>query len=547
MAVISQDDVPKEIDLCKKIITRFPPEPNGYLHIGHLKSMMINFSLPHLSEKGGECILRFDDTNPETEKMEYVNKALEVIKWLEFKPSKITFASDYFKKMYDLAEKLIIQGDAYVCELSKEEISRYRKEKIPSPFRNRTPEENLELFRKMKNGNFPDNSLTLRMKGDLESPSPCMWDLVFYRINQKEHYRTGKDWIIYPSYDFAHCIVDALENITYSLCTTEFITRRESYYWLLNKLGLHRPQIYEFSKFNITHNILSKRKIKKLVDDKIVKGWGDPRLLTLMGLRERGYIPRTLMKAVSASGYGKTDGTISMDLLEHEMRNYCDIFNKRKLAVCNPLKIIIVDGFELLESLNCELYDYPKYMRDLKEGNLDKVPKEFRSTRKMELTKIIYIDHKDFRYVDSKKYFGLSTNKIVRLRYGPFIKCIGSMRNKDGSPLELYCKIIIPENPKKVKGILGWVNDKAEKVKFTRVKRLFELEYPEEMEDLKAKEDSLISFMGLAEPNINSSEKDHTFQFERIGFFKEQSDSYSKIKEFIEVVPLKSTKKLIDL
>lgn len=486
-----------------KIITRFPPEPNGYLHIGHVRAIIADFSLAS-KFKNSETILRFDDTNPTKENKHYVDNIISDLKWLGYTPSKITYSSDYFDILYELAIKLIKSGNAYVCDLSGDNISKYRNERKPSPYRNRTIEKNLKLFNEMRMGKYSDGSKTLRMKGDLESPEPCMWDLVFYRIMRYSHHRTGDKWIIYPTYDFTHCIVDSLENITVSMCSNEFITRRTSYFWLLDKLGMWKPYVYEFGKLNIPNSVLSKRNIASLIEKTIVEGWDDARLLTISGLRNRGFTPSSIMSSIEGCGLSKSSADLYFHNLEYHISHELDNSVPRRFVVIDPIKIKITNLEDNKDKIDCTLYDYPIFMRDIKEGKLEKVPIIKRVTRQNKLTNTIYISKTDYRDEDEKKYFGLAPDKIVRLRYGPFIKCV---KRIDESTIEAI--IVEPEKPKKVKGILSWVNSEAMPVQINT--------YDDLMIDGIINTDSQKVLTGLTEKNEHMNDLKR-IQFERFGY-----------------------------
>lgn len=416
------------------IITRFPPEPNGYLHIGHLKAMIYDFE----KHENCNCILRFDDTNPEKEKQEFVDAIIEDVKWLGFNPSKITYTSDYFNKLFDFAIILIKNGLAYVDFDTPEQIKDKRHNGIESEWRNIHSDKNLEHFYNMKNGVYPENHCVLRLKIDMLNNNHTLRDPIAYRIKFTQHYRTNKDWCIYPSYDYSHGIIDSLENIDYSYCTTEFYVRREQYYWpllRLNELGLNLkiPEVYEFGKLVIENGILSKRNIIKLVDDKIVEGFNDPRLLTIRGLRRRGYTPEILRKLISCIGYDKKESFMNEDLIKHYLRDEINNTAIRLFGVLEPklLNIVNLDNY-----LECEHKNNP-HTNDIHITTL---------------TNNIYIDSSDFREIDEPDYFRLAPGKIVRLRYGPFIEYISHTSDI------ITCKIINPSNPKKIKGIIHWVS-----------------------------------------------------------------------------------------
>lgn len=496
----------------EKIITRFPPEPNGYLHLGHLKAICINFGFA--LHYDGDCILRFDDTNPLKESNEFIESIIENISWLEFNPNKITYTSDYFDILYDFAIVLIKKGSCYVCSLKLDEISEYRKNLKDSPYKTRSIEENLELFEKMRNG---DDTHCLRMKGDLSDPRSCMWDLVFYRVLNCDHIRTGSKWKMYPTYDFSHCIIDSIENITHSFCTTEFETRRASYFWLLDELKLRKPIVYEFGKFSVENNTLSKRKIINLINDKIVNGFDDPRLLTINGLRERGYTKEVLKSFICEDSINKVESIKKKECLEFMMRDYLNKTVPRRFAVFDPIEIIIDDEFD------ATLYDFPIHMMNIKDGNIENLSEIDLGTRNYKVKDKFFISSKDYRETDSKKYYGIALDKTVRLRYGPFIKCID---NKN----DIIVKIDKPDNSKKIKGCLSWIASNGIPAKF----RFFDGYNIDEK-------------IGLVEEslNINNLKPYMRFQFERIGYFIIDKSSFKTGKLiFNEIVGLRDKFKI---
>lgn len=481
----------------KQVITRFPPEPNGYLHLGHVKAMELDFGFAEYMM--GQCIMRFDDTNPTAEKEEYIHQILEDVKWMGYNYSKITYTSDYFDLLYEFAVKLINDGDAYVCELKSEEISLYREQKKESPYKNRSIKDNLILFEEMKNGNA---KYVLRMKGDLSNPNPCLWDTIMYRVLNISHNRTGDKWKMYPTYDFSHCIVDSIEGITHSFCTKEFEIRRELYYWFLDKLKLRKPYEYEFARLNISSGTLSKRKIKQLVDESIVSSWSDPRLLTISGLRNKGYTNTSLRKFCYNLGITKSDSEISIDMLNCILRDELN-YVKRKLVVIEPLKLNIINFSDIPEDIKiCKLLDYP----------YDKAS----SYRIVNLTQIVYIEKASYKTIDDKNFYGLAPNKIIRLKYGPFVKYV--KENIDGS---IDVEYVDPEknnfNFKKIKGILNWTNANFVTVKINMF-----------IQDYKIK-----TYESYAEEHIID---DEILQFERIGYYKRSEDF-----TFNEIVSLKSS------
>lgn len=514
-----KDAWPKE----GRVITRFPPEPNGHLHIGHALAMENDFGI------GDACYLRFDDTNPQTEKMEYVVAAREMVEWLGHKPEKITHSSDYFPELHRLAVKLIHQGDAYVCHLSSDDISLYRREKKPSPWRDRSVEANLATFEEMTNSTkWKPGEASLRMKGDLEDPDPCMWDLVLYRvITDTPHYRTGTQWRVYPSYDLTHCLVDSMEQITFSLCTTEFITRRKSYYWLIDKLGMHRPTVYEFGKASVSNNILSKRRLKQLVESGKLTGWDDPRLLTLAGLRRRGYTPSVIRKFISSGGFNRVDRMLPYHQLEQILREEMDTTVPRRFGVTDPIKVVIDEYGEELPTAT--LYDFPIHRTKIERGELDDVPENQRGTRTMRVTPTIWIDRRDAMDKGDKKYYGFTPehDKIVRLKYTDlFLRCHGYTKIY-GRLEEIRVSVVTGLTKgqiKKVKGVIGWVNAEGLPTEFRMYDRMYLEEAPEVDTPINPK--SLVTVTGLVE-NLSPSDRwaGVRFQLERLGWFVVDPDS----------------------
>ncbi|HSR17239.1 MAG TPA: glutamine--tRNA ligase/YqeY domain fusion protein, partial [Ignavibacteriaceae bacterium] len=448
--IINQDIKDKRFS--EIIHTRFPPEPNGYLHIGHAKSICLNFGLAE--EYNGLCNLRFDDTNPEKEDVEYVDSIIEDVKWLGFDwGNRLFYASDYFDQLYGYAVQLIKQGDAYVDSSSMEEIKEYRG--VPtepgkeSRFRNRSIEENLDLFEKMKNGKFNDGEHVLRAKVDMSSPNMNLRDPIMYRIRHASHHRTGDKWCIYPMYDWAHGQSDSIEKITHSVCTLEFEIHRPLYDWFLEKLGIHHPRQIEFARLNLTYTVMSKRKLLELVQNGYVNGWDDPRMPTISGLRRRGYTPESIRSFAERVGVAKRDTVIDVALLEYSIREDLNKKAQRVMSVLNPLKLIITnypqDTVEELDAVNNP--------EDEKAG-----------TRKIPFTREIYIEKTDFMENPSKKYFRLSPGKEVRLRYAYIIKCEEAIKNNQGEIIELHCtydpatKSGSAESGRKVKGTIQWVS-----------------------------------------------------------------------------------------
>lgn len=523
-----------------RVHTRFPPEPNGYLHIGHAKSIVLNFSVAE--EFGGMCNLRFDDTNPTKEEAEYVESIKEDVRWLGFDwHNRLYFASDYFEQMYQYAVELIKKGKAYVCDLSIDEIRRYRgtltEHGKESPYRDRPVEENLELFERMRVGEFPDGSRTLRAKIDMKSGNINMRDPVIYRILHAEHHRTGKKWCIYPTYDFAHPISDAIEGITHSLCTLEFEDHRPLYDWFLNELNLHHPGQIEFARLNISHTVLSKRKLRELVEGGYVKGWDDPRMPTIAGLRRRGYTPEAVRRFCHRIGVAKRDSLVDISLLEYYIREDLNKRAPRVMAVLRPLKVVIVNypdnQVEELDALNNP--------EDLNMG-----------VRKVPFSKVIYIERNDFLEEPPKGFFRLAPGREVRLRYAYFIKYVDVIKDRDtGEVLELHC-IYDPEtrggdspDGRKVKATLHWVSAPHAIPAEVRVYgHLFLKPDPEDAEDFRKcinPESLNILNSCRIEPYLKNARVGDIYQFERLGYFCVDRDSSDERHVFNRIVTLRDT------
>ncbi|MFY9174756.1 MAG: glutamine--tRNA ligase/YqeY domain fusion protein [Peptococcia bacterium] len=438
-----------------KIHTRFPPEPNGYLHIGHAKSICLNFGIA--KKFNGLCNLRFDDTNPSKEETEYVESIKEDVHWLGFDwADREYYASDYFETLYLLAEELIKNGDAFVCDLDAQQMRETRGSLtvpgVNSPYRDRTPEENLDLFRRMRAGEFPDGSRTLRAKIDMASPNLNMRDPVIYRIMRSTHHRTGDKWCIYPMYDYAHPLSDALESITHSICTLEFEDHRPLYDWFIEKLKDHlpgRPQQIEFARLNITNTVMSKRKLRALVENNLVSGWDDPRMPTISGLRRRGYTPEAIRDFCDRIGVAKSNSTVDVALLEHCIREDLNSKAPRVMAVLRPLKVVLTN--------------YPEgQVEELEAENNPNNPKM--GSRKIPFSREIYIDRNDFMEEPPKKFFRLAPGREVRLKHAYIIKCEEVIKNDQGEVIELHCTIDPStksgedNSGKKVKGVLHWVS-----------------------------------------------------------------------------------------
>lgn len=506
----------------KSIITRFPPEPNGYLHVGHAKAICINFGLA--KDFGGTANLRFDDTNPERENDEYVNSIKENITWLGFKwNGEAKYASDYFDKLFDFAIYFIKQGLAYVCDLTHEEVRKYRGSFIEkgtnSPYRDRTIEENLELFTRMKNGEFEDGSKTLRLKIDMGSPNINLRDPVIYRIKRAHHIRTGDKWCIYPMYDYTHCISDALEHITHSCCSLEFEDHRPLYDWIVDHLHCAKlvdchPRQIEFSRLELQYTVTSKRKLNQLVVEGIVDGWDDPRLPTLSGMRRRGYTAEGIKLFARRCGVSKSPNIVDISFLESAIRE--DLENKapRIMAVIDPLKVVLINFNEATASRNAHFHPQNP---DLGE-------------RLVELTREIYIEQDDFMEVPIAKWQRLSPGSEVRLRHSYVVKCEEVIKDHAGKIIELRCTIdhdTLGVNPvgRKVKGVIHWVSTtKSVAAKVRIYERLFSVSSPDQVEGHDFKEfiypGSLVNATAYIEPSIklNVGPEKH-FQFERIGYY----------------------------
>ena len=510
-----------------QVHTRFPPEPNGYLHIGHAKSICLNFGLA--LEFGGQCNLRFDDTNPSREETEYVDSIIEDIRWLGFDwEDRLFYASDYFDQLYEWAMQLIQEGKAYVCDLSAEQIREYRGTPTEpgrdSPYRNRSVEENLDLFERMRAGEFPDGARTLRSKVDMASPNFNMRDPVMYRILHAEHHRTGSKWCIYPMYDFAHGQSDSIEKITHSICTLEFEDHRPLYDWYLEQLGIFHPQQIEFDRLNLTDTVLSKRKLLALVQNGCVSGWDDPRMPTLSGLRRRGYTPEAIRQFCNGIGVSKTNGVIGFSLLEHHVREDLNKRAARVMAVLDPLRVVIDNYPEDLEE-EMEAVNNPE---DSSMG-----------TRKVPFSKVLYIEREDFREDPPKQYYRLAPGREVRLRYAYFVRCTGVVKDEaTGEIVEIHCTYDpatrggnAPDG-RKVKSTIHWVSA-AHALDFEA--RLYENLFRSEDngketegEDFTAhlNPDSLQVRLGAKiEPSVRGVAPATRYQFERLGYFCVDKDS----------------------
>ena len=501
-----------------RVHTRFPPEPNGYLHIGHAKSICLNFGLA--KKNGGLCNLRFDDTNPLKEEDEYVQAIKKDVQWLGFDwEDRLYFASDYFQQLHDHAVTLIQKGVAYVCDLHAEEIRKTRGTlTVPgqeSPYRERSIDESLDLFARMKAGEFPDGTRTLRAKIDMSHSNLNMRDPVIYRILHASHHNTGDDWCIYPMYDWAHGLEDSIEKITHSICTLEFEDHRPLYDWYLDQLGVYHPQQIEFARLNLNFTVVSKRKLKRLVDEGIVDGWDDPRMPTISGLRRRGYTPRSIRNFAESVGVTKRDTVVDIARLENSLRKDLNKRAPRVLAVLDPLKVVITN--------------YPEgQVEELEAVNNPEDPQA--GTRKVPFSREIYIERADFMEDPPKKFFRLGPGREVRLRYAYLITCNKVVKDDDGNITVLYCSYD-PETKggsapdgRKVKGTLHWVSaEHAVDAEVRLYDRLFINQNPEEvgdfMENLNSHSLTCLSHAKL-EPSMLNARADITYQFERQGYFK---------------------------
>lgn len=525
-----------------EIITRFPPEPNGYLHIGHAKSIVLNFELA--DEFKGKTNLRFDDTNPTKEDTEYVESIKEDVKWLGFDWDNLYFASNYFEEMYNRAILLIKKGKAYVCDLTPEEIREYRGTlKEPgkeSPCRNRSIEENLKLFEKMRKGEFKDGEKVLRAKIDMNSPNINMRDPIIYRISHSEHHNTGSKWCVYPMYDFAHPLEDAIEGITHSICTLEFEDHRPLYDWIVKECEMEcAPQQIEFARLNITNTVMSKRKLKLLVDEKVVDGWDDPRMPTIAGLRRRGYTSESIRNFCRAIGVAKANSLVDDAMLEHFIRE--DLHDKtlRTMAILRPLKLVITN--------------YPENEEELLEieNNPDD---ENAGKRQVPFGREIYIEQEDFMENPPKKYFRLFPGNEVRLKGAYFVKCNEVIKDEEGNVLEIHCTYD-PETKsgtgftgRKVKGTIHWVNAKhAIPAEFRLYDHLILDEDSEEDKHFleQINPNSLKVLNGFVEPNMIDAKSEEKFQFFRHGYFNvDPKDTKNEKLVFNRIVSLKSSFKL---
>ena len=527
----------------KSIVTRFPPEPNGYLHIGHAKSICLNFGLAR--DYQGRCHLRFDDSNPVKEDVEYVNSIMEDVHWLGFDWGEhLYYASDYFDKLYEYAEYLIKAGKAFVCDLSLEELKEYRGTlTVPgkdSPYRNRSIEENLDLFRRMKAGEFPEGSRTLRAKIDMASPNLNMRDPVIYRIKKTHHHRTGNDWQIYPMYDYTHCVSDALEGITHSICTLEFEDHRPLYDWFLDQLPVPcHPQQIEFARLNLAYTIMSKRLLLELVNNHLVSGWDDPRMPTIAGMRRRGFTPEAIREFSERIGVSKANSLVDDELLMFCVREDLNKRAERRMVVVNPIKLTITNYPEG----KIEEFDAENNPEDPSAGK-----------RKIKFSRNLHIEKDDFSENPVKGWFRLALGKEVRLKYAYYITCNEVIKNEKGEIIELLCTYDEKsrggwtEDGRKVKGTLHWVcAEDAIPVELRLYDRLFTLADMSNMEEGKTYQDYLnpnsliVKQNCLAEENLQEAKIGEHYQFLRIGYFNVDYNSKPEALIFNRIVDLKDS------
>ncbi|QIL39341.1 glutamine--tRNA ligase/YqeY domain fusion protein [Pedobacter sp. HDW13] len=521
------------------LVTRFPPEPNGYLHIGHAKAICLNFGLTQ--KYGGYTNLRFDDTNPVTEKTEYVNSQQEDIKWLGFNWKNELYASDYFDELYGFAVKLIEKGLAYVDESSADEIASLKGTPTEpgqdSPYRNRSVEENLAIFTKMKNGEFADGAYILRAKIDMASPNMLMRDPIIYRIKHAEHHRTGNKWCIYPMYDFAHGQSDSIENITHSICTLEYVSHRELYDWLIEKLEIFPSKQYEFARLNLTSTVMSKRKLLQLVNENLVNGWDDPRMPTISGLRRRGFTPKSVREFCERIGIAKRENLIELSLLEFCIREDLNKSANRVMAVLDPIKLVITN--------------YDKNSEDL-IGENNPEAEDGGGTRVIPFSNELWIEREDFMEVPAKKWFRLAPGAMVRLKFAYIVKCEDFVKDENGNVTEIRCTYI-PESKSgndtsgiNVKGTIHWVSAQHAKTAEIRLyERLFTSETPDaeegDFKDYLNPESLTVLPNAYIEPALADANLESRYQFIRKGYFCLDKDSTADKLVFNRTVTLKDT------
>ena len=534
--IIDEDNVTGKFD--NRVHTRFPPEPNGHLHIGHAKAICLVFGIAE--EYGGGCNLRVDDTNPIAEEEKYVDAIQNDVRWLGFEWDNLCFASNYFQQMYDYAVQLIKQGNAYVCDLTGEEIKKsrgtLREPGKDSPFRNRSIDENMDLFNRMKNGDFPNGSKTLRAKIDMEHPNLNMRDPVIYRILHANHHNTGNDWCIYPMYDWAHGLEDSIEGVTHSLCSIEFEDHRPIYDWYLDMLDVYHPQQIEFARLNLSYTVMSKRMLKRLVEGGFVNGWDDPRMPTLSGMRRRGYTPESIRNFMDEVGIAKRENVMEIAKLEAKLRDDLNKRAQRRMAVLNPLKVIITN--------------YPEG----KVEELDAINNpedESAGSRKVPFERELFIEQDDFMEDPPKKFFRLGPGREVRLRYAYFITCNNVIKDEQGNIVELHCTYD-PETKggnapdgRKVRGTIHWVSANESIDADVRLyDRLFTISDPSSSDNFEdvLNPDSLIALNECKlERSLSDVGLEEHIQFERLGYFYKDPDSTNGMPVFNRTVPLRNT------
>lgn len=525
-----------------RVHTRFPPEPNGYLHIGNAKAFCIDFGIAE--DFGGLYNLRFDDTNPTKEEVEYVESIMEDIRWLGFDwEDRLFYASNYFDQLYEYAVQLIKKSKAYVCDLSPDDVREYRGTLTEpgknSPYRNRSIEENLDLFERMRQGEFEEGSRTLRAKIDMSSPNMNMRDPVMYRILYATHHRTGDKWCIYPMYDFTHCISDSIEKITHSLCSVEFENNRPLYDWYLDELGIYHPQQIEFARYNISHTITSKRKLRELVEGGYVNGWDDPRMPTLSGMRRRGYTPEAIREFLEQIGVGKSENLVDVSLLDYVLRQDLNKRSPRVMAVLNPLRVVIDN--------------YPEdQVEELSAVNNPE--DESAGSRKVPFSRVLYIEQEDFMEEPPKKYFRMAPGREVRLLHAYYVKCVDLVKDENGEVVEVHCTYDAETRGgwlpggRKVRGTLHWVSAAhAVSAEVRLYDRLFAKEDPNDVEEGSDFKDNLNpnSLETLTsckvEPSLAGAKPGSRYQFMRKGYFCVDPDSTADELVFNQTVPLRDT------
>jgi glutaminyl-tRNA synthetase len=534
----------------RRIQTRFPPEPNGYLHIGHAKAICMDFGIAQ--KYGGICNLRFDDTNPTKEDVEYVDSIMEDIQWLGYKWENVYYASDYFQQLWNFAVQLIKAGKAYIDEQSSEEIAKQKgtptQHGVNSPYRNRPIEESLDLFEKMNKGEITESAMVLRAKIDMANPNMHFRDPVIYRIINHPHHRTGTTWKVYPMYDFAHGQSDYFEGVTHSICTLEFEVHRPLYDWFIDQLkeqktedGDYRPRQFEFNRLNLTYTMMSKRKLLQLVQEKLVNGWDDPRMPTITGLRRRGYTPEAIRKFVDKIGYTKFEAIIDVALLEHAVREDLNVKAKRVSVVIDPVKLIIIN--------------YPEGKVEMMEA-INNPEDETMGSHKIAFTRELYIEKEDFMEDAPKKFFRMTPGQEVRLKNAYIVKCTGVKKDSAGNIEEVYAeydpqtKSGMPESNRKVKGTLHWVSvEDSIPAEVRLYDRLFKVENPAEDKEKDFREllnpDSLIiQTNARVEKELENVKPFENFQFQRLGYFNVDPDSTAGKLVFNRTVSLKDSKKL---